>query len=452
MKTPTALYPFEKILITLVVILPFWLLPGYAAASDHCQGSGGQIIAMGPFCLHRFTVLGYHSFTPPAGVNEIDLLLIGGGGGGGGFAGGGGGAGGFIAVDGLPISSGSDYLVHVGSGGRGGDGLGGRGGNGEDSRFGAMIALGGGGGGGFGPMQMDARPGGSGGGGGWQFLPATAAGAGGAALQPGAVGAGFGGSGGAGGGTDGQDRSRSGGGGGAGGEGVSQPGLTDAYAVAPHGGSGRMAAISGDATDYAGGGGGGGTSGPAGMAGTGGVGGGGNGGMAGPGVPGGTNSGGGGGGGGENGSSGYAGGSGGSGVVLVRYRPGNAILVNGTTTLTVSGAALAAGQPPAVQASGETTLSWISIAEAGQTNAIRVRLDTSSGADLPPGLALLVSLEGLPPAVLTAERPGADLLSGLGNHATTDRHIHYELALMDATALIAGSTTIILEFAIAPSH
>lgn len=86
------------------------------------------------------------SYSVPAGVRSLDVLIVGGGGGGGSRQGGGGGAGGVRLVT-LSVKEGDTFAVAVGAGGAGGT-SGGRGSNGQPSAFGTYSVLGGGGGGG----------------------------------------------------------------------------------------------------------------------------------------------------------------------------------------------------------------------------------------------------------------------------------------------------------------
>ena len=59
------------------------------------------------------------NWTAPAGVTEIDYLIVAGGGGGGTNRGGGGGAGGFRVGTGQSVSAGTTYTMTVGAGGAG---------------------------------------------------------------------------------------------------------------------------------------------------------------------------------------------------------------------------------------------------------------------------------------------------------------------------------------------
>lgn len=101
------------------------------------------------------------TWTPPAGVTAVDVLIVAGGGGGGNHygGGGGGGAGGVRYVTNVAVSG--PVTVTVGAGGIGATDLQ-MGGDGGSSAFGALTAIGGGGGGAW---DGNGRPGGSGGGG-----------------------------------------------------------------------------------------------------------------------------------------------------------------------------------------------------------------------------------------------------------------------------------------------
>lgn len=248
--------------------------------------------------VQSFTSVGTTSWTCPAGVTTVEVLVVAGGGGGGGSnsgaadrIGGGGGAGGLIYNSAYPVKPGVSYTVTVGGGGSGGAVSGGT--TGSNSVFGPLTALGGGGAGG--DSARTGKNGGSGGGG-----------CGGNSGGLGTQGQGFDG------GTGFNNaQGAAGGGGGAGGPGGNGGGA--ASAPGGNGGPGLPYAITGTLTYYAGGGGGASNSGTQGQ---GGAGGGGNGATS----TGGTasaNTGGGGGGGGS--TTGASGGAGGSGIVVVRY-------------------------------------------------------------------------------------------------------------------------------------
>jgi hypothetical protein len=263
--------------------------------------------------IESFTTVGTTTWTAPAGVNQVEVLVVAGGGGGG-NSGGGGGAGGLIYRRDYLITPGTSYTVIVGGGGTGAAiGTRAQGSNGGNSVFGDLTAIGGGGGGST--IQTPGN-GGSGGGAG-----RDAAGIGGSAT----VGQGN---------IGGQARTSAaqaaGGGGGAGGPGANGR-ISDTNTDSQYGGgggNGLQINITNIPTWYAGGGGGGQFAG--GVLAKGGLGGGGSGGSGGAGGLGGTagsngvaNTGGGGGGGGGSNvgtaNPGGQGGNGGSGVVILRY-------------------------------------------------------------------------------------------------------------------------------------
>lgn len=271
----------------------------------------GSVVLTGQptnYVVHVYTNAGTNTFTAPAGVTQVEYLVVGGGGGGGGFpsgsygGGGGGGAGGLLSnIDGAPMTvvAGSNYTVVVGAAGTGGSG-GTPGGNGGTSRFHTVYAAGGGGGASSG--NNNGRAGGSGGGG---RLNTSGLGGSGIAGQ------------GRNGGSGASSGSSAGGGGGASTTGTN--GLTGG--VGGPGGAGSSNRITGAWVAYAGGGGGGG------YGNSGGVGGLGGGGRA-PTVRGAgsnavANTGGGGGGAtGSTSGNAFNGGAGGSGIVVIRYVAG----------------------------------------------------------------------------------------------------------------------------------
>lgn len=260
-----------------------------------------------------FNTPGSHSWTIPAGVTHIDVLIVGGGGGGGtstaftNAGSGGGGAGGYVFRQNYDISSlSSPVSIIVGNGGNPGALGNFSGSNGGNSSFANLIGLGGGGGiGGNGAGNA----GGSGGG--------SREGAGGAGLQPLHATMGQGNNGGI------SSASPAGaaasGGGGAGSAGQNRTGM--AGEAGGNGGLGLQNNISGTLQFYAGGGGGGAaqTTTPVGIGGSGVGGNGANDNIA-P-TPGlnGTGSG---GGGGNNSRQGAAGGG---GIVIIRYATGSAL-------------------------------------------------------------------------------------------------------------------------------
>jgi len=109
------------------------------------------------------------SWTAPAGVTVIDLLLVGGGGGGGASVGQssgdcGGGGGGAVVLSTVPVTPGTAYTVTIGAGGAGNTGAF-DGAKGGDSTFGSLrTALGGGGGQGRFGVGTQTTAGGCGGG------------------------------------------------------------------------------------------------------------------------------------------------------------------------------------------------------------------------------------------------------------------------------------------------
>lgn len=245
-----------------------------------------------------FTATGSTTWTCPANVTQVEVLVVGGGGAGGGSNGGGGGAGGVIYTNVYLVVPTTVYTVVVGAGGATQvSSSSNKGNSGANSQFDKLIANGGGGGGVY--SNGGGLGGGSGGGG--------------------SGGVGLGGSG-----TSGQGFAggnalagtsapySTGGGGGAGGAGGNGGG-----SAAGNGGQGLLYNISGTPTWYAGGGGGG--TGTSGTFGLGGIGGGA------PGVSGtsvtnntaGTANTGGGGGAGSDGLG--VGSAGGSGIVILRY-------------------------------------------------------------------------------------------------------------------------------------
>lgn len=270
--------------------------------------------------VESFTTVGNTSWTCPAGVNSVEVLVVAGGGGGGRY-GGGGGAGGLIYRNDYPVIPGTSYGITVGAGGAGHPGdaqSGGTASNGNNSIFADLVAIGGGGGGNY--------------------------------NQSGSVGAQKGADGGSGGGTgsNGNDARRQleqhlggspvrgqgnrggiqatgyatggGGGGGAGGGGEDAP----PGGPGGRGGVGLEFSITGTPTYYAGGGGGGANNGyNSGLLIPGGKGGGGNGlspGGTSTSIDGAANTGGGGGGGADNTIGGTTrAGNGGSGIVILRY-------------------------------------------------------------------------------------------------------------------------------------
>ena len=118
--------------------------------------------------LVQFTAIGNHSWTCPAGVDSVELLVVAGGGGGGFQVGGGGGGGGLVYIPKFGVSPGQSYTAVVGAGGGGAPNEPTPAQFGANSSFSNIIATGGGRGSNW---NMSANnggngwPGGSGGGG-----------------------------------------------------------------------------------------------------------------------------------------------------------------------------------------------------------------------------------------------------------------------------------------------
>lgn len=228
------------------------------------SGTTAQRISQGS-TLDSYTTVGTYTWTCPANVFNVEVLVVAGGGGGGRHSGGGGGGGGVIYRPSFPVVPGTGYTVTVGGGGNGppvgsyptiGGGQGTAGGN---SVFGSLTAIGGGAGG------WNSAAGGSGGSGG------GSTGHGGPGAGSGTAGQGF-----AGGNTatrGGNPGYASGGGGGAGGPGEGGIGavqtdvsysitttagntITTLYCRGGAGGPGVFYSISGQERAYGGGGGG----------------------------------------------------------------------------------------------------------------------------------------------------------------------------------------------------
>jgi hypothetical protein len=244
------------------------------------------------------------SWTCPAGVTRIEVLVVAGGGGGGGGnnAGGAGGAGGLVYTSAFSVVPTTVYTVTAGAGGTGGTVNTGNATAGNNSSFSTLIATGGGQGGFASAANTPGYAGGSGGGGG-AYTTGTPSGGNGVNGQGFNGGAGF---------ATASNQCGGGGGGGAGG-----PAANSTQTQAGAGGIGLQFSISGTPTYYAGGGGGGAYQPNGSIAvGIGGLGGGGTGGLSSAATAGTASTGGGGGG------AGYpstTGGNGGSGVIIIRY-------------------------------------------------------------------------------------------------------------------------------------
>ena len=130
------------------------------------------------------------TYTVPAGITKIKILVVAGGGGSGytgnsGIRAGGGGGGGGVVYRTIEVTPNQQFSVTVGNGGdksSGASGAASQGSNGQDSTFGTIVAKGGGGGGGHGTSdEVSGRNGGSGGGRGW---PCDDGGVAGTGIQP----------------------------------------------------------------------------------------------------------------------------------------------------------------------------------------------------------------------------------------------------------------------------
>lgn len=121
-----------------------------------CSSAVGEvanviITQVGNDCVISFRNAGTTTWTVPASVREVDLLVVAGGGAGGARAGGGGGAGGFVYLTNVNVSPAASISLTVGSGGANTNTTT-QGQNGGDSTFGlsSVITAKGGGGGGTG--------------------------------------------------------------------------------------------------------------------------------------------------------------------------------------------------------------------------------------------------------------------------------------------------------------
>lgn len=193
-------------------------------------------------CVVQFTNVGNNTMTVPAGVSEIEYLVVAGGGGGSSGGGGGGGVLTNFGATALAVTSGDVIEVAVGAGGNFGGG-GSAGSNklatsGQNSRLGDITAIGGGRGGGNAGMLP--LTGGSSGGGGYDQPNIK--------VPAGTEGQGF-----KGGKSDRGSYGAAGGGGGAGANGGDVRGMH----IAGHGGDGIASLITGTEKYFGGGGGGG---------------------------------------------------------------------------------------------------------------------------------------------------------------------------------------------------
>ena len=206
--------------------------------TGYLQLPSGTSAQRSNYIVQTFTTTGTTTWTCPADVTSVEVLVVAGGGSGGSRIGGGGGAGGLIYNSAYSVSPGNNYTVTVGSGGTAVSSMPATSGNsGTNSVFATLTAIGGGGGGAyFTTSSTVGSTGGSGGGSGGYY---TQSGAAGTANQ-----------GNAGGGAT-ASQTNAGGGGGAG-----SAGSAGTATGAGAGGLGLVYNITGLPTYYAGGGGG----------------------------------------------------------------------------------------------------------------------------------------------------------------------------------------------------
>ena len=327
------------------------------------------------YCYIAFTS-GTNSWTPPAGINSADILVVAGGGAGGAGAwGGGGGAGGVVYWAGFVVNSSTAYATSVGAGGTSGsnsitDFSGNRSNNGSNSWFNSNstdVAIGGGAGSsygwGSGSQSYATGSNGGSGGGASEYNSGGLGGVAGSAIQTLPTGAtlSYGNNGGS---TPAANDASGAGGGGAGGVGAN----VTSVSVGGKGGDGINSFASWlnafstpyGVSGYIAGGGGGGTGGTAGAGGAGG----GGAGVVAPtinGVAGTPNTGSGGGGASYNGTGG-SGGMGGSGLIIIRFQP----ILNSTVAI-----ALQSGLSTATY----RTLSPITVTVTGTNGKIKLTED-----------------------------------------------------------------------------
>ncbi len=270
-----------------------YLLPSILTVGGNLSVTGG-ILNEEPGGLQTFTTVGTSTFSVPANVNSLQVLVVGGGGGGGRDQGGGGGGGQVVSTTSFAVTPGNILNIVVGAGGA--NGTSGWASSGATSSFSTISAIGGTGGYSA-TFNVATRVGGNSGGG---YI-----------------------------GGNGSNPLNTYGGGGGAGDSANGQSPTSGSPKAGDGGAGTLSSISGSSVCYGGGGGGGNRAGTGqGLA----TCGGGNGGNNANGTVGATSTGGGGGGGAWNGSV-YAGAPGGSGVVIVNYTPPQ----GGANTINLSG-------------------------------------------------------------------------------------------------------------------
>lgn len=413
---PVALLWRHEILNQLAVLAT---LAGLLLLGPQClYAYEGVIMQDGEYVISVFEISG--TFTPPAGVSQVEVLVVAGGGGGGGSnasnVGSGGGGGGGVLHE-LTYAVAGPVTVTVGNGGTGGVGTN-RGTQGGNSVFGGLTAIGGGGGGAPGG-QVDGGSGGSGGGGGGASRPASAGGVG---VQGNAGGSGR---------RQGNGQGYGGGGGGRYSAGENAGG------TAGSGGSGGFYehfAAFGVGGFFAGGGGGG----------RGGLGGTGGGGAGGPynsstGEPGLAHTGGGGG-----GSAGNNGAAGGSGIVLVRYMATTFVKVVGDVLLSFGDSIAQPGDWQDKVIDTSSRIQWNSIVNAGEYHKITVRVYDDT---IPTGMALKVYCTRADGDVELSSI-AQSFVTNIGNESVSDLTLRYTLEVTDVAALYALTKPLIIEYTI----
>jgi len=201
----------------------------------NCSSATLTAITMGDPVIVTYTNTGASTFSVPAGITNVEYLIVAGGGGAGYANGTAGGGGGGVLTGSLTVIPGQTYPINVGVGGTGVNNGSSRGGNGGNSSAFSYTAIGGGGSGSEGG-----------------FGAGNAGGSGGGGVRGYTGGAGTSGQGFAGGSnvSDGAPHYSGGGGGGAGGAGTN-----GSASVVGVGGIGIQSSISGTAKYYGGGGG-----------------------------------------------------------------------------------------------------------------------------------------------------------------------------------------------------
>ena len=170
-KSRTGLGIVQILIASLFISIPIQINGSSSASAIGSCDSNGSVVetTAGGFVTVKYTLTSSANnagssssctYTVPAGVTQVEFLVVGGGGGGGGDYGGGGGAGGLLHYKNFITTPGASLNLSVGSGGAGSASSGS---NGSGSSF-AGKSVGGGGGGGSGRYGLTSS-GGSGGGG-----------------------------------------------------------------------------------------------------------------------------------------------------------------------------------------------------------------------------------------------------------------------------------------------